>query len=442
MERTFISGLMAMTLLFASCAKETVSTPVNEPEPNEQSTYVVSYDEAVQTLQSVLDEIDSPATRGSAGTRKIANHYTVGQPIGSSVTRSVDGELPDPYVHIFNFEDGEGYALISGDKRTAPVFAITESGALTKDTKVDNPGLILFLANMEAYYFSSIENYEEEPMTRASSWSEYGPWINSAPYATKGLSFNNWSQGSPYNDSLRLINNERPWAGCTATATALVMAFHKHSKKFNGHEFNWDVLTRHERTHGVNGVVDRTYYNSAAAPGIALLMQQLGLSCNLNMSYGLDGSGADEANIPRTLRNYGYSNGGTHGNYNETTVLNELKAGYIVVACGFASETKNKFLGITLWKTHKDGHTWVLDRIMARNRTKTDYVDGRRKSTSTETQYLLRCNWGWGGTDNGYFFSKGFNADEPAVVGPNGPTRSDSPMNFQYDLDAVTGIRK
>lgn len=416
---------MAIFVL-SSCTKENDSDPENKTEPTEESNYVVSYDEALKTLQAALSEIDGVETRGMAGQRKIASHYTVGQPVGETITRSVNGETPDPYVHIFNFEGEQGYAIVSGDKRTEDIFAITDTGFLEEGREVDNPGLILFLANAEAYYFSAIENYKEEPATRVASWSEYGSW-STYLYPTKGLSFNDWGQDDPYNRLIPLINGKYPPTGCTATATALIMAFYKYSGSYNGYTYNWDEMAKH--------LGPTTYYGPAISQ-ITRLFQQLGLSSNLKMTYGLSGSTASESNIPRTLRNYGYSNGGSSGNYNETAVFNDLKNGYIVAVAGHSSKTKYKFLGITI-KTIYDGHTWVIDRIIARSRTKTDYVNGIKKSTSTETQYILHCNWGWDGIDNGYYFSKAFNTDEAPVM-----TRGESAYNIQYNLKSVTGIRK
>lgn len=434
MKKTFLFGLMALIVFLVSCAKENTSEPENVPQPNEPA-YSVSYEEALETLQSTLAEIDTPETRGMVKVRTIANHYTVGQPIGSTVTRSADGENPDPYVHIFNFEDEEGYAIISGDKRTAPVFAITESGSLEEGAEVDNPGLIVFLANAEALYFASIENYEETPATRAT-WAEYSSWTNYV-YPTKGLAFNDWNQSySPYNDLIPKVNGVKiPHAGCVASAAAILMAFHKYPSYYNGYSYNWNEMVKH-RPSGSGS----TY--PAAYTQIARLYEQLGLTKNLDMSYAVDGSSASFSNIVRTLKNFGYSNGGTCEGYNESKVFSELKAGYAVLASAYAKKTvtKKKFLGITVKTitTYSRGHAWVLDRIMSRSRTITNYNNGVVSSRTTETQYLVHCNWGWGSTDNGYYFSGVWNADIGDVT-----TRSeDTSYNFQYYLEDITGIRK
>jgi hypothetical protein len=434
MKKTFYVCLTAMSLLLASCAKESITAPENTPPvANQESTYTVSYEEALQTLLSTLEKIDSPATRGSVGKRTIANHYTVGQPIGEAVTRSTEDEYPDPYMHIFNFEGGEGYALVSGDKRTPPIFAITESGSMGADREVENPDIIMFLANAEKLYFSSIENYEEIPTTRAT-WSEYGDW-QTMTYATKGKSFNDWGQYYPYGNLL-----SGSFAHNVQTTTAHIMAFHNYPSSYREdstkpiYTFTWSTMTRH-RPKG-----SYTYY-SAAYDQIARLYQQIGLTKNLNVKYTSSGTEANAADIPRTLKNFGYSSGGTHGGYNETTVLNELRSGYIVAASGYGHKTvdKDRFLGIVVktTTTYSNYRSWVMDGIIYRYRTKIDYRDYTITGTSVESQYLVRCNWGWDGADNGYYMSQAFDS----YYGPITTRAEENPYYYQYKLEAVTGIR-
>lgn len=47
--------------------------------------------------------------------------------------------------------------------------------------------------------------------------------------------------------------------------------------------------------------------------------------------------------------------------------------------------------------------------------------------------YYLHCNWGWGGTSNGYYLSDTFNTGDGPVYNDNA-TRS----NYQYNLEFAT----
>lgn len=55
---------------------------------------------------------------------------------------------------------------------------------------------------------------------------------------------------------------------------------------------------------------------SGAYSMIAELMLKLGLPENLNMSYAISGSDANDSTIPRTFKNFGYTSGGSIESYN------------------------------------------------------------------------------------------------------------------------------
>lgn len=178
-------------ILMLSCHKEAEVSPSADPSPQEM-TNVVSYDEALAEVKSILGVLDVP-TRGKTTQRTIASSYTLG---GSSTwTRTSEGAdsmATEPLVYVFNFENEEGFALISGDRRTTPVLAITESGSLNPDEPVDNPGLALFLSLAEDYMVSTMaatlpEKFKKpDPEEPGDPVYEYrsGPWTIAALFGT------------------------------------------------------------------------------------------------------------------------------------------------------------------------------------------------------------------------------------------------------------------
>lgn len=429
MKKLFFAALLAA---LSSCMfdGDPGHSTTKQPDPKLKPDYVVSYEEALATLQDAVNDIDTPETRQGRGPRKIANHYTVGQPADDYSTRTENGEAPEPYVHIFNFENEQGFAMISGDRRTAPILAITESGSLYEGKEIDNPGLAIFLANVGVAFRDIPHEPVQNPDYQPEWWSDCGPWEHSV-CPSKGLSFNNWGQSiSPYND---LTPDQMP-SGCVATATAIIMAFHKYPYSNNGYFYNWDEMVKH-MPYGMNTI------NETAYIWIARLMQQLGLPENLNMKYGEEGSGAYTYDILRTLRNFGYSNEGTYGEYSQEKVMEELKAGYAVIAGGYSTKIieKDKFLGIVIsTKTYYDGgHAWVIDGLLESKRSRTDYCDGQKVSSFVERRYLVHCNWGWRGRDNGYYYNGVFNAKNHVPL-----TREGTPLYFKFLMETITGIRR
>ena len=117
----------------------------------EKLSHEVTQTEALENLEKLLTKLNIPSTRG--GDRKlppITSVYTTGK--AAEMTRA--GEAVEPYFHIFNFGDEEGFAIMSGDDRVEPLLALTFKGELTPETEIDNSGFEFAYEKMEEYYIS------------------------------------------------------------------------------------------------------------------------------------------------------------------------------------------------------------------------------------------------------------------------------------------------
>jgi len=170
---------------------------------------------------------------------------------------------------------------------------------------------------------------------------------------------------------------------------------------------------------------------------IARLMEQLGSSQNLSANYGLNATGAPMHRIPRTLENFGYSNGGSYLPYDTTAVVNELSTGHPVLVEG--------------WTENVEGHCWLLHGLLRRTRTvKVHNLETKEIiRTYTETIYYPQCNWVWNGQEDGYYLNGVFNISKGASFSDNyssGVTGTNHNPNytydFKYDLNVIIGIRK
>lgn len=217
---------------FSSCAKEGLGEDFQDaPEPNSEFVHAVSIDEAETQLVGLLSDMEEAATRSGEvfAPRKIVSRYSTGTPVA---TRT-EGEI-EPYVHVFNFENNDGFAIMSGDDRVDPLLALTFSGELTPETEVENPGMIIFLSNMEELYTNEIKSYDEASSRVASAGNRevYGPW-KSWYYGMHGGNCNvQWGQGYPYNMYCPLKNGSRTATGCVATAVAQLMSVYKHPASY------------------------------------------------------------------------------------------------------------------------------------------------------------------------------------------------------------------
>ncbi|MBD5228025.1 MAG: hypothetical protein HDS67_08360 [Bacteroidales bacterium] len=404
-----------------------------------QST-VISLEEAERELISILNELYNPLTRGDEGQiRRIGNAYS--RPIGNKATRSSEDE--EILIHIINFEDEQGFAIMAGDIRLPSLIALAETGSLNEDEPIDNPGLEIFMDGLNDW-----------TITRPPGWGGgsggllppdvdvtpglgegvdvyyiYGNWENSKVYCPNGLCSVKWGQGDPYNLYTPTENSYHCVTGCVATALAQFMALNRYPNSYNGYSFDWAQMTAKPNAKDCS---------TSAKQNVARLMQQLGLSENLSMNYGLDSSSASGENITRTLKNFGYSKPGLRSDYNTDGVVEELKQGYAVIIEGYRINENN---------TYK-GHEWLAHGLLERQRAVKAYArEGGYLYTKYEYQWYTLCNWGWDGSQDGYYLSGVFdttsgpiygddlNSPDPDVTG--GPKR-----NYKYLLKAQTGIRK
>jgi hypothetical protein len=112
MRKSFILlVLTAIIIAVASCSKaDPFLREGEQPRDRVFKSTVVTIDEAEEELSSFLEDVDLP-TRGNAK-RTIESRFSTSI---SPDTRSDNGS--EPLIHVFNFADDMGYAIMSGDRR-------------------------------------------------------------------------------------------------------------------------------------------------------------------------------------------------------------------------------------------------------------------------------------------------------------------------------------
>ena len=384
-------------------------------------SHEVTQAEARENLEKLLIEMKIPSTRGGDAMQlpPITSVYTRGK--AALATRA--GEAVEPYFHIFNFGDNEGFAIMSGDDRVEPLLALTFEGELTPETEIDNPGFEFAFEKMEEYYVSKVVNLSLGNLDVTDVTNNILPlpgFGQSAYYYEMPLGhcLVHWHQEYPYNKYCTLQPGGVPaYVGCVAVAVAQLMSIYKYPSSYHSYpnnttyNFNWnDMVLATPSLGGENQ--------------IARLMQQLGTSVNLCVHYNAvdsgSGSGADSNNIPRTLENFGYANGGELVDYNTIDVVQELIAGYPVLIGGNDGAV---------------GHRWLGHGLMALTTTTNDQGNDDLIPIAPAVTYYILCNWGWGGNSDGYFLSGVFDTNNPYV---DNTTRS----YYYNNVNVVINIRK
>ena len=279
--------------------------------------------------------------------------------------------------YVFTGNQG-GYVIVAGDDRAPAVLGYSDNG--TFDSQ-DIPEAMQYLLEGYAAQIEALATYAKpaHPLT-------------SAP-AIRPLVTASWSQNSPYNTLLPMLNNgKQAVAGCVATALAQVLYYWKqparpttaipaytsqtlqiYMPQLEPVDFNWTAM-------------QDTYLSNDTESDGARAAAQLTLYCDqvmtMDFQYGV--SGAMTSRIPNAISTYfGYKRN-AHCEYRENfstqgwtdLIYSELAQGRPVIYSGSKASS---------------GHAFICDGY-----------DG---------QGLFHINWGWDGMSNGYYLLNVLNPD-------------------------------
>lgn len=315
-------------------------------------------------------------------------------------TGAVDGAAD---YFVFNIGANKGFVIVSGDDRAYPVLGQSDEGTFEPDNLPEN------LRAMLAYYQNQISWAERnDVIPSADVQAEWGRYLagnlrssgEEVLYETA-----HWSQGDPYNRKTPIIGGQHAVTGCVATAWAIAMKYNEWPVAANSEtrvNTYWQQPVEYPQQYDWDNMLmeySRGQYTDEQADAIATLMWNIG--ANINMDYGVDGSGAnsslaaqkavevfDYSKKCRYLYKYDY-----RWNEWKSILRKELDEGRIVIYDGSSSS---------------GGHAFVCD----------GYKEGE----------VFHINWGWGNS-HGYYLLTALDPD-----GLNDP--------YDNDINMTIGIAK
>lgn len=375
--------VMVAALAFVACEKDYQSVIEKSDLETVVQNNKVSLKQALLYAENSINGIN-PTTRSAERKVKSTELY-----VAKPATRSA--EDVEVSFYLINYEDNEGFAMVSTDSRATPVYAYSDEGNLSAEDFENKPFLKIFIEG-------TIENYQnevasprmpEDPINRPDSIVTELPLptvvYNGGVYylettledfVKEPLLTTRWHQGAPYAD-----NCPGGVAGCAPIAVAQIMAYHKHPAQFNGHTYNWNAIT----------ATDILYSGSAGAISVAQLVYDIGDTAGINYEIGTETS---IHLLDNTLEAFDY-NYSTPTSYNADRVVENINNGQPVLMDGY----NNQF----------DGHTWVIDGYNRIN-TRYTYYYIDRPNFIYETRIVgsvdyFHCNMGLGGRNDGYYLS-------------------------------------
>ena len=128
--------LLVLPALVCACGSdEEIRPKVTEASRNDVSAFRLSPQEAASAVSDFLSEQPANGVRGAVATDNREVEAVVDLE-GARRTRGATA-LTDSVTKNFYFvtlKDGRGYAVVSKDKRTFPVFAVLDDGAFSPDS--------------------------------------------------------------------------------------------------------------------------------------------------------------------------------------------------------------------------------------------------------------------------------------------------------------------
>lgn len=302
---------------------------------------------------------------------------------------------------VFNFPDGGGFAIISGEDRVRPVLGYSHEGSFDPDNLPRN--LRGMLASYREQITQAVSRDIEATEEVAAEWSNI---LSSAMPKTRAttMATAKWNQADPYNRKAPKIGKDSTMTGCVATAMGIVMKYHEYpAAAVNPPEKNTYTVGDDEVsatiTYGAydwDNMLDSYTagsYTDTQADAVATLLFHCGV--NVEMIYGTESSSANNKLAAKALRDvFGYSpeirylcREAYRWKEWKAMLREELDSGYPVLYDGYDSSDDG------------GGHAFVCDGY-------------------DENDYY-HINWGWGGYADGYFalnLLMGFKDDQDMIL--------------------------
>lgn len=302
----------------------------------------------------------------------------------------------DTVAYIFNWENDNGFAIVSADDRIYPILAYSETGKFVNE-KGSLPDL---------YFTSKIGTYIKEQTASPTGQtiipdSIFGrnpfPWediltpvaiYKMGPYMSCSWC---WNENGSNNQWNKYIEIEHPGCkiGCVAVATASLMVHCKDHLSYHNTYFPLAEIREGLR-----------YWQGGPDPNIEPLSRDIAVDYaaqllywvgkDVNMNYSPDGSAASPYKASALFKQLGFiCPCDNYVPYDLTLAVDFLSSDNLILMSGRGPKVEDGT---------DTGHSWVADGYRYSENTKTKY----------RTPISIRFDWGMGGYSNGYYSGEVF----------------------------------
>ena len=352
--------------------------------------------------------------------RKVATTFLNNN--GAKSSQLIDLSKAAGFQNLYVFSTEESFVIMAADDCVKPILGYSLTGKFVAEAMPKNLVWWLQGYNNEIQY--AIDKQAKATSEIAAVWKglEEGETdMAKSEIVVNALIQTRWKQREPF-------NNHCPTGtvtGCVATAMAQLMKYYEWPKPYG--------IGTHSYIHSTYGLQSADFYQTAydwdnmkdyygngytstEAEAVATLLYHCGVS--VNMKYG-NSSSALASDIPHALINY--------FNYSRTAEYrrrypSDSTAYWIAdMKAELDAGRPMEYDGIG----NAGGHSFICD--------------GYR------TDDYFHFNWGWGGTQNGYYAlsncsSYGFNSNHAIIIGIRGPERPTDPEEPEVGIEEHAAI--
>lgn len=373
MERLNVltAGLLLITL--TACTSD-LPTMDEKSDNIEETTFLKT---------GINEALEMMALMEQSGTRSKERTIKHIEKIQTHSTRSNE-QAPEWYV--VNFENEDGFAIVTDADIPSRVYGVSNEGHLNVADTAFNPGLKYVIQNLEnnpklGEYPDDIITNGESAISKTRGLGDLEPFPGAsrelllAPLLTETVC--RWHQWWPFNQLSPIVDwpdgnySAHAPAGCVPLAMEMIMTHYKYPHSYYSpsmdeiYEFDWDGI----RTADYKYVMSR-------------IIRELSRQYNLDVDWKYSGSGAKASKIPDTFNHFGYLKP-TIDSFVETGIIYLSNQVPVLVVGANAADPDS-------------GHAWVADGLLVAKEPSP--IDGM-----IYCNYLYHCVWGWEGNCNGYF---------------------------------------
>lgn len=426
MKQFLIISILAV--MVAACSSEE-PMPVTD-NSTQQGSIKVTVEEAIKIANQAAEAFDAKSARGVSRRASSAAMVDV---LGAKNGRS--GGI-DTLLYMVNYDNKQGYAIVSASRACETLLGIVDEGEFNALEAAENPSYSYYLANAQNYVASTLD----------ATWGGGNGDITIKPGTFRETRYVHedypvkvsvkWGQRYP--EGYFCPNKI---SGCVQTAMAQIMSYLKLPISINltyperdvdVQVLDWDAMTLHKQSVNTTNqsLIDSHNANCEASytahMAIARLCRELGY--RNNAAYYEDATGAISYVARQTFMQ-----------------LVPEKEFSEFVTLGTDYSTLFEAIKTDIGYIRGSGHAWVIDGGRRTGKTVTVSgpttigIDGKEHPYTLDyTTYYYHFNWGWNGTDNGYFemgvfdTSKGVENPGSILAAPSLGSRANYGDGVQY----------